>query len=103
MGNALIKNKCEIESCDISDPDLLELHHIIERAEKNTSHNKFNLAILCCTHHKMVDGGRLKIIGVFPSTKFPNNRTLVYQLDGIQNVEGIESSYCEIKNKAFKI
>lgn len=99
----LVKNKCEIESCDIGDPNLLELHHIIERTKSNTTNNPFNLAILCCCHHKMLDHGRLKIIGVFPSTKLPNKRTLIYELDGKKNIEGIDKEYCQFVNKSFKI
>ncbi len=99
----LIKNKCEIESCDVDDPKLLELHHIVERTEENTNNNPFNLAILCSLHHSMIDTDKLKIIGVFPSTLPPNNRTLVYILNGIPNIEGITEPYVKFKNKSFKI
>lgn len=98
----LVKNKCEIESCNISDPELLELHHWIPRTDENTNNNNFNLCILCCNHHKMIDSNRLKIIGIFPSTKLPNKRTLVYELDGVKNVE-IDVPYFEFKNKTYKI
>jgi hypothetical protein len=98
----LIKDKCEIESCDITDSKLLELHHIIERTELNTTNHDFNLAILCANHHAMIDTDRLKIIGVFPSTKLPNRRTLVYELDGKKNID-IDLPYVEFKNKSFKI
>jgi uncharacterized membrane protein len=99
----LIKNKCEIESCDVSDPKLLELHHIIERTEINTTNSDFNLAILCGNYHAMTHTGRLKIIGVYPSTQLPNKRTLIYELDGKKNMEGIILPYIEFKNKSFKI
>ena len=99
----LIKNKCEIESCNVDDPKLLELHHIIERTEENTTNNNFNLAILCANCHAMTHTGRLKIIGVYPSTLPPNGRTLVYELDGKKNIEGIDKPYAEFKNKSFKL
>lgn len=99
----LIKNKCEIESCEICDSNLLHFHHIIERTEANTSNHEFNLCILCPTHHSMVHSGRLKIIGVFPSTKLPNKRTLVYELDGKRNIEGIDIPIINFKPKAYKI
>jgi hypothetical protein len=99
----LIKNKCEIESCSVTDPNLLQLHHIIERTEENTTNNNFNLAILCANCHGLTHSGRLKIIGVYPSTQLPNGRTLVYELDGKRNIEGIDKPYVEFKNKAFKI
>lgn len=99
----LIKNKCEIASCTVSDSQLLELHHIIERTELNTTNHNFNLAILCANCHAMTHTGHLKIIGVYPSTQLPNRRTLIYELDGKRNIEGIDSPYVEFKNKSFKI
>ena len=102
MRKKLIKSKCEIESCDVSDSNLLELHHIIPRIEQNSCNHPMNLAILCCCHHKMIDTGRLKILGVFPSTKPPNGRILVYELDGIPNID-IDVPYFTFKNKSFKI
>jgi len=99
----LIKERCEIESCNVSDPKLLELHHIIERTEVNTTNHDFNLAILCANCHAMTHTGRLKIIGVYPSTQLPNRRTLIYELDGKRNIEGIDGPYVQFKNKSFKI
>ncbi len=99
----LVKNKCEIETCSVSDPKLLELHHIIERTELNTTNHDFNLAILCANCHAMTHTGRLKIIGVYPATLPPNGRILVYELDGKRNIEGIDKPYVEFKNKSFKI
>jgi len=96
----LILEKCEIEGCDVS--LCLHLHHVIERTEENTTNNSFNLAILCPNHHSFVHAGRLKIIGIFPSTQPPNNRTLVYELDGKKNVD-IDVPYIQFKNKSFKI
>lgn len=98
----LIKNRCEIEGCNITDPNALQLHHICERTEENTTNHPINLAIICSVHHDLTHSGRLKIIGVFPSTKPPNGRTLVYVLDGKKNVD-INESYFEFKNKSFKI
>jgi hypothetical protein len=99
----LIKNKCEIESCPVTDPKLLHLHHIIERTEVNTTNDPFNLAILCANCHGLTHIGRLKIIGVYPSTQLPNKRTLIYELDGKRNIEGIDQPYVEFKNKSFKV
>lgn len=99
----LIKNKCEIESCNITDSNLLQLHHIIERTEVNTTNNDFNLAILCANCHGLTHSGKLKIIGVYPSTKLPNKRTLIYELNGKKNIENINEPYVKFKNKSFKI
>ena len=103
MKRKLIKNKCEIESCSVSDPNLLHLHHIIERTELNTTNNNFNLAILCANCHALTHSGRLKIIGVYPSTRLPNERTLIYELDGKRNIEGSDDPYIQFKNKSFKV
>lgn len=97
----LVLDKCEIEGCN--EVDNLHLHHIIERTEIDTNNHQFNLSILCPNHHSYVHSGRLKIIGVFPSTQLPNGRTLVYELDGKRNIEGIDKPYVEFKNKSFKI
>lgn len=99
----LIKHKCEIETCSVTDPNLLELHHIIERTELNTNNHNYNLAILCANCHALTHSGRLQIIGVYPSTQLPNKRTLIYKLDGKANIEGIETPYIQFKNKSFKI
>ena len=102
MFNKLIKNKCEIDGCEVTDSKILHLHHIIERTEINTSNHPNNLAILCPNHHSFVHSGRLKIIGVYPSTKIPNNRTLIYELDGYKNLD-IDTPYINFNNKSFKI
>lgn len=103
MKAKLIKNKCEIESCGVDDVNALHFHHIIERTQVNTTNHPFNIAILCAVHHELVHSGRLKIIGVYPSTLPPNGRTLIYELDGKRNIEGIDKPYVEFKNKSFKI
>ena len=97
----LILNKCEIDGCDITDSNLLELHNIIPRTDCGTSNNLYNLAILCCNHHAMI-GDRLKIIGIYPSTKLPNKRTMIYELDGKRNID-IEVPIIQVKIKSFKI
>ena len=99
----LIKNKCEVEECTVDAKEALHFHHIIERTKVNTTNNSFNIAILCAVHHELTHSSRFKIIGVFPSTKSPNNRTLIYELDGKKNIEGIDVPYIEFKNKSFKL
>jgi hypothetical protein len=96
----LILNKCEVDDCDVT--ECLHKHHWVERTEKNTTNHPMNLVILCPTHHNFCHLGKLKIIGLFPSTKLPNKRTLVYELDGVRNVD-IEEPYIKFVNKSFKI
>jgi len=101
MKKKLIKNKCEIEGCE--ETEFLHLHHIIERTEAETTNHDLNLVILCDKHHKYVHLNKLKIIGIFPSTKAPNYRTVVYELDGKRNIEGIDFPYYTPKIKKIKI
>lgn len=101
MKTKLIKNKCEIDGCN--EMDNLHFHHIIERTEINTNNHIFNLSILCPNHHNYVHSGRLKIIGVYPATIPPNNRVLVYELDGKRNIEGINEPYVKFENISYKI
>jgi hypothetical protein len=98
----LVKDKCEVESCDVTDKSALHFHHIIERTQTNTCNHPLNVAILCSNHHNFTHSGRLKIIGLFPSTQLPNRRTLVYELDGKKNLD-LNQPYIEFKNKSFKI
>lgn len=96
----LIMNKCEIENCEVK--ECLHLHHIIERTEINTTNHVMNLCILCPNHHSFVHKGLLKIIGIYPSTKLPNKRILIYELDGKKNLD-IDVPYTNFQNKSFKI
>jgi hypothetical protein len=96
----LILNKCEIEECN--ETLNLHKHHITERTEINTNNDPMNLAILCPNCHAKTHSGVLKIIGIFPSTKLPNKRTLVYELDGKKNVD-IDEPYYVPENKSFKV
>lgn len=76
-----IIHQCEIEGCTISDPSILECHHIIPQSEKDTnkdfSHGFYNLAILCPTHHRMVELGEIIIEGRVKTT---NGTMLIYKL-----------------------
>jgi len=102
MKSKLIKNKCEITGCNESFEDSLHLHHIIEKTKIESSNNIWNLAILCANHHEYVHSGRLIIFGVIPSTTPPNNRILIYELDGVKNLD-IEIPTFKLKNKSMKI
>jgi hypothetical protein len=99
----LIKNCCEIDGCNVCDPALLELHHIIPRTEPGTSNHPTNLAILCGNCHTLVHSGKIVLIGVFSSTKLPNRRTLVYEVDGVRNIDiEIESPKPSVKRLSIR-
>lgn len=103
MKNGRKSKKIECEVCGLKDPSLLQKHHIIERTELNTSNHDLNLAIICANCHLLCHEGKLKIVGVFPSTKPPNGRTLIYELNGKPNLEGINSAYYSPKKQGMKI
>ena len=103
MHKKLEKVQCEIEGCDVVDPAMLHMHHIVERTEINTSNNYYNLTVLCSNHHNLLHNtNRLKIIGVYPSTA-KNGRTLIYELDGKSNVPGITEPYFKHSPKQSKV
>jgi hypothetical protein len=95
--------KCEIEDCNITDLNLLHAHHILERTELNSNNNDWNIAIICSNHHNMIHAGKLKIIGIFPSTKPPVGRSLVYIMENKQNLTGDIKPYYSPKAKSIKI
>jgi len=96
----LILNKCELDFCNETVD--LHLHHHVERTEENTTNNPWNLCILCPNCHAKIHSGSIKVIGVFPSTQLPNGRTLVYEMNGVKNLD-INHSYIEFKNKSYRI
>jgi hypothetical protein len=96
----LILDKCEIEGCN--ETQCLHLHHLIPRKDINTTNNSTNLVILCPNHHSFCHAGLLKIIGIYPSTRLPNGRTVVYELNGKRNID-IDEPLVNAKPKSFKI
>lgn len=87
----LQKDHCEIEGCNMNDPSALHFHHIIFKTDGGNN-NPANIAIICASHHNLLHAGKLKILGVFPSTN-KSGRTLVYEINGKCNVEGITEAY----------
>jgi hypothetical protein len=96
----LIIQECEV--CGEKDTSVLELHHIVPRTDSNTNNDPYNLAIICANCHSKNHRGNLKIIGIYPSTKLPNGRTLIYELEGI-NEAGIDKPYYVPVNESTRI
>lgn len=96
----LHKEFCEV--CDCRDQEAIQHHHIIERTEANTSNHPSNIAIICSNCHSLAHSGRLEIIGVFPSTA-KYGRKLVYKLDGVANIPGIEEPLFKPQNPQMKL
>lgn len=96
----LILNKCEIDECQ--ETVNLHKHHVIERSEENTTNDNFNLVILCPNCHYKIHAKLINIIGIYPSTKLPNKRTIIYEINGKRNLD-LDIPYFEFKNKSFKV
>ena len=93
--------KCEI--CGNADKKILHEHHIIERTELNTSNHEMNLCVICPNCHGLVHSGKLEIIGIYPSTKPPLGRSVIFSMDGKRNIDGIDEMYYKPKRKSVKI
>lgn len=85
----LVPTVCEI--CGETNTATLHKHHIVERTNPNTTNHEMNLSIICANCHNKVhaDPPQIKIIGIFPSTKLPYKRTLVFEENGKSNAPGL--------------
>ena len=79
------KIACEV--CGESNKSVLHSHHIVERGEINSNNNDYNIGIVCSNCHNKIHAGELRIIGVFPGTKPPTGRILIYELNGKKNID----------------
>ena len=82
--------KYECEICEEKEVSSLHKHHIIEQTDIDTNNEDFNLAIICASCHAKVHAGSIDLLGIVPSTKMPNRRTLIYIKDGECNIPGLE-------------
>lgn len=82
---------CEI--CGEKTKAALHYHHIIPRTEENCFDDWANVCVICANCHNKVHDEDIEIIGVFPSTKLPYKRTLIFKKDGESNVPGIDNTY----------
>ena len=71
--------KIECEICGEKNKNVLHHHHIVERTELNSDNSFYNLAVICANCHTKHHAGEIEIIGVYPSTKPPYGRILVYK------------------------
>lgn len=97
----LIPSVCEICECALK--ATLHKHHIVERTDPNCTNHIMNLAVLCSNCHNLVHAKTIKIIGLFPSTKLPYKRTLVYEIDGKSNAPGLENPPFTSKTESMRV
>jgi hypothetical protein len=79
---------CEV--CNEQNKSTLQYHHIIPRTDNECKDDWTNVCIICANCHNKVHEGRIKIIGILPSTHLPYKRIVVYEENGISNVPGIQ-------------
>lgn len=92
---------CEI--CGNTNKEVLHKHHIVERTEANTTNDDMNLAVVCANCHNQIHAGVIKIIGIYPSTKLPYARILIYEINGVSNVPDIKDPYYIPQAKSMKV
>jgi hypothetical protein len=97
----LVPSICEI--CGENNTAVLHKHHIVERTDPNTSNDDMNLAVVCANCHNKIHAKIIKVIGLYPSTKLPYARTLVFEINGVSNVPGITDPYYTPKAKSMKV
>lgn len=82
----LIKAYCEL-NCGETNKNALHFHHIIPQNQVECTNDPNNIAVICASCHEKVHSNNIIIIGVLPSTKLPNKRTLIYEINGIKNID----------------
>jgi hypothetical protein len=97
----LIPIICEI--CGNDNIAVLHKHHIVERTDPNTSNNEWNLAVICSNCHNKTHAGQIKIIGLFPSTKLPYGRTLIYEEKGYSNAPDLKDPPFKSKAESMRV
>lgn len=80
---------CEV--CGESDKSVLHRHHIVEQTELNSTNHDYNTAIVCANCHNKIHAGSLQIIGIWPGTRPPTGRILVFKLNGVCNFPALEN------------
>lgn len=83
--------KIECEICGEKDSTILHKHHSVERTELNSDNDDMNLVIVCPSCHSKIHDQSIEIIGVFPGTRPPTGRILVYKRDGVCNFPDLEN------------
>jgi hypothetical protein len=97
----LIPIVCEI--CNEDNKAVLHKHHIVERTDPNTSNHEYNLAVVCSNCHNKIHAKQISIIGLFPSTKLPYKRTLVFEENGKSNAPQLTDPPFKSKAESMKV
>lgn len=94
--------KIECEICGENNKKVLQLHHIVERTELNTDNSWWNLACICANCHNLHHAKEIEILSLYPATKPPYGRILVYKKNGVLNVPNLDDKYYTPQPKSMK-
>lgn len=95
-------NKIICEICGENNKRTLQWHHIIPRTDINCTNNYLNLCCICANCHNLHHAGEIEILSLYPATKPPYGRILVYKKNGISNVPGLDDKYYAPQPKSMK-
>ena len=101
--NKLVKKVCEI--CGEDNVSTLHRHHIVERTNPDCTNGWGNVCIICANCHNKIHSTppQITIIGIFPSTKLPYRRTLVYEKNGQANIPNLTNPPFKSKAPSMKV
>lgn len=102
-GSSKKPKKIVCEICGEKNTKVLQLHHIIPRTSINCTNDYLNLCCICANCHNLHHAGEIDIIALYPATKPPYGRILVYKKNGISNVPGIDEPYYTPQPKSMKL
>lgn len=95
--------KIDCEICGENNKAVLHRHHIIERTDPLCTDDWCNICVICSNCHNRVHAGQVRIIGIFPSTKMPYKRTLVFEENGKSNAPGLPICPFKPKIESMKV
>jgi hypothetical protein len=99
--NSVQKINCEI--CGEDNKSVLHRHHIVERTDPNCTNEWGNICVICSNCHNRVHANQIKIIGIFPSTKLPYKRTLVFEENGKPNISDLTNPPFTSQAESMKV
>lgn len=95
--------KIHCELCGETNQATLHKHHIIPRTDPNTSNHPLNLLVVCGNCHQKVHDNQIIVVGIYPSTKLPYGRTVIFETNGTSNCPEISTPYFTNKKPSMEV
>lgn len=92
-GSSKKPKKIECEICGENNLATLHEHHIIPRTDNSCNDDWLNVCIVCSNCHNKIHSEQIRIIGIYPSTKQPYNRSVICEENGESNLPEITKPY----------